>query len=78
VSLLPLCPFKALCSTGIAPGPLGNQSRRFPPSESRRVPPPLCGPWGESGALFPARSLENTPPGLRLDLNNPYLMEENL
>jgi hypothetical protein len=37
--------YKSPCSTvaALVPGPLGNQSRRFPPSESRRVPPPLRG-----------------------------------
>ena len=77
-SLISLYLFKALCGTGIAPAPLGNQSRRFPPSENRRVPPPLWGPWGESDALFLAQSLENTPPDFKLDFTNPYLMEEYL
>jgi hypothetical protein len=76
-SLISLCLFKALSSTGIAPGPLGNQSRRFPPSASRWGPLPLWEPWGESGALFLAQSLSSTPPGFGLEFIDSYLMEEN-
>ncbi len=55
----------------LAPGPRGNQSRRFPPSEKQWVPPPLR---GLQGGIHPAQyemshELLPSPPNVLLLLD---------